>query len=345
MHERFAAALDDALDRIEAIQRAARENGGERARPLADADPPHAEGLDRARERSTESPSRGPGALTRFRSPTFATTPSTCGQLEEWMRSYRPEELFDEEGRLVPELAASRAGGRREDEREPARERRRAVARPRSARLPRVRRRRAGAGHGVERGDARARDGSSGTSSSGTPTTSASSARTRRRRTASATCSRSPTAPGKPRCCRPTRASRPEGRVMEILSEHLVPGLARGVPAHRPPRRLQLLRGVHPHRGLDVQPAREVAEGDARDPVASAHRLAQLPAQLTRLAPGPQRLLAPGSRLHRPRREQEGGDHPRLPAAGREHAALGRRPLPAQPALRQRRSSPGSSPR
>ena len=40
--------------------------------------------------------------------------------------------------------------------------------------------------------------------------------------------------------------------------------------------------------------------------------------------------------LHRPRREQEGGDHPRLPAAGREHAALGRRPLPAQPPLRER---------
>ena len=27
-------------------------------------------------------------------------------QLEEWMGSYRPEELFDEHGRLVPELAA-----------------------------------------------------------------------------------------------------------------------------------------------------------------------------------------------------------------------------------------------
>ena len=35
--------------------------------------------------------------------------------------------------------------------------------------------------------------------------------------------------------------------------------------------------------------------------------------------------------LHRPRREQEGGGDPRLPAARREHAAVGRRPLPAQP--------------
>ena len=40
-----------------------------------------------------------------------------------------------------------------------------------------------------------------------------------------------------------------------------VPGLARGLPAHRPARLLQLLRGVHPHHRLDVQPARQVAEG------------------------------------------------------------------------------------
>ena len=41
-----------------------------------------------------------------------------------------------------------------------------------------------------------------------------------------------------------------------------LPGLARGVPADGPARSLQLLRGVHPHRRLDVQPAREMAEGD-----------------------------------------------------------------------------------
>ena len=43
-----------------------------------------------------------------------------------------------------------------------------------------------------------------------------------------------------------------------------MPGLARGIPAHGAPRVLLLLRGVHPHRRLDVQPARQVAEGDAR---------------------------------------------------------------------------------
>ena len=30
--------------------------------------------------------------------------PAHLKQLEEWLRSYRPEELFDESGRLVPEL-------------------------------------------------------------------------------------------------------------------------------------------------------------------------------------------------------------------------------------------------
>ena len=35
---------------------------------------------------------------------------------------------------------------------------------------------------------------------------------------------------------------------------------------------------------------------DPAHPVAAAHRVAQLPAHLARLAPGPQRLLAPGSR-------------------------------------------------
>ena len=132
---------------------------------------------------------------------------------------------------------------------------------------------------------------------------------------------------------RPPRARRPrDGGALRAP----LPGLARGLPADRPPRAVQLLRGLHPHRRLDVQPARQVAEGDARHPLAAADRLAQLPALLARLAPGPQRLLAPGPRLHRPRRQQEGRGHPRLPAAGRQHPALGRRPLPAQPRLRQR---------
>ena len=130
---------------------------------------------------------------------------------------------------------------------------------------------------------------------------------------------------------RPTSTSRPTGRVMEVLSEHLCQGWLEGY----------LLTGrhglfncyeafIHIVDSMFNQHAKwlKVTRGH---PVAAPDRLAQLPAHLARLAPGSQRLLAPGPGLHRPRREQEGGDHPRLPAARREHPAVGRRPLPAQP--------------
>ena len=132
---------------------------------------------------------------------------------------------------------------------------------------------------------------------------------------------------------RPSRARRPRhgGPLRAPL-----PGLAGGLPADRPPRAVQLLRGVHPHRRLDVQPARQVAEGHPRHSLAGADRVAELPALLARVAPGPQRLLPPGPRLHRPRGQQEGRDRARVPPAGRQLPAVGRRPLPAQPRLRQR---------
>ena len=73
-----------------------------------------------------------------------------------------------------------------------------------------------------------------------------------------------------------------DGRVMEILSRARLPGVARGLPADRSARPVLVLRGVRPHRRLDVQPAREVAEDRARHPVAAAGRVAQLPAHVTR---------------------------------------------------------------
>ena len=72
---------------------------------------------------------------------------------------------------------------------------------------------------------------------------------------------------GAPRRRRPPRARRARHGGAERAP---VPGLAGGLPADRPPRAVQLLRGVHPHRRLDVQPARQVAEGHARHPVAAA---------------------------------------------------------------------------
>ena len=115
-----------------------------------------------------------------------------------------------------------------------------------------------------------------------------------------------------------------------------LPGLAGGLPADRSPRSVLLLRGIHPHRGLDVQPAREVAEGHARHPVASTDSVLELSADVARLASGSQRLLPPGSGLHRPRGQQEGRDRPRLPPTGRQLPAVGCRPLPALARLRQR---------
>ena len=100
------------------------------------------QGLDRARRRSTASASRAPGAPTRCRSPTHAATTCHRAVLEQWLRSYRPEELFDDDGAPVRDIADLHPVGRPPDERQPARQRRAAAARPADARLPRLRRRR-----------------------------------------------------------------------------------------------------------------------------------------------------------------------------------------------------------
>ena len=109
--------------------------------------------------------------------------PSTCAELEAWLRSYRPEELFDEHGRARAGARRARARRRAAHEREPARERRAAASRPRPAGLPRVRRRRRKRRRG-RRARRRACSASScATSCVATPRRSASSAPTRRRPT------------------------------------------------------------------------------------------------------------------------------------------------------------------
>ena len=102
MHRRMADALETAFDQIRAIQSAARErrrSTSGRAWPMIVLRTP--EGLDRARKRSTGMQGRGhlaraPGADRR---PARAI-PSISRMLEAWMKSYRPEELFDEGGAL-----------------------------------------------------------------------------------------------------------------------------------------------------------------------------------------------------------------------------------------------------
>ena len=149
-------------------------------------------------------------------------------------------------------------------------------------------------------------------------------------------CSRRPTGPGTRRTVPGDDHLSPDGRVMEVLSEHLCQGWLEGY----------LLTGrhglfncyeafIHIVDSMFNQHAKwlKTTRGIPwRAPIASL----ELPAVVARLAPGPQRLLPPGPGLHRPRDQQEGRDRPGLPAAGHQHPALGGRPLPAQPALRQR---------
>ena len=95
-----------------------------RAAALAGHRAAHAEGLDRP-EGGRRASGRGhlprpPGAAgRRARQPRRSSA-----QLEAWMRCYGPEELFDDDGRLVPELAALAPQGRPAHERQPARQRR-----------------------------------------------------------------------------------------------------------------------------------------------------------------------------------------------------------------------------
>ena len=106
MHGLMAAAIDEVLDRVRGIQAVARADGwsGERPRwpmivlrsPKGWTGPKEVDG-QKVEDfwRSHQVPvsnARGDAAHRKI--------------LEGWMRSYRPEELFDGDGRLFPEIAA-----------------------------------------------------------------------------------------------------------------------------------------------------------------------------------------------------------------------------------------------
>ena len=130
--------LDTVLDEIADIK--ARAAAGDETRPaLADDRLPDPEGLDRARPTSTARRPPDRGAHTRFRSPTPATPPSTSRCWRTGWRSYRAEELFDENGSSIRDDRRTRPVGRAADERQPARQRRAAAEGSAAARLPQVR--------------------------------------------------------------------------------------------------------------------------------------------------------------------------------------------------------------
>jgi len=112
MHQCMAATLDAVLAEIQAIQRAAREQG-ETARPRWPliilrtpkgwTGPKEVDGLKtEGYWRSHQVPLSG-----------LADNPQHVRLLEEWLKSYRPEELFDTEGAPRPELRALAPEGER----------------------------------------------------------------------------------------------------------------------------------------------------------------------------------------------------------------------------------------
>ena len=334
VHQQLAATMDTVIGEIRAIQRRAREEG-DLTRPAWPAivlrtpkgwtGPKVVDGL----------PVEGTWRAHQVPIAAARDNPEHLAQLEAWLRSYRAEELFDGAGALVPELAALAPRGER-----------RMSANPhangglllRELRLPDF------------------RDYAVAVSAPGAGMSEATRVlgdwlRDVIRANPSNFRLFGPDETASNRLGDVFEVTNrafdgqivpgddhlaPDGRVMEVLSRAHVPGVAGGLPADRAARAVQLLRGVHPHRRLDVQPARQVAEGHPRHRLAAPGRVAELPALLARVAAGPQRVLAPGSRLHRSRREQEGRGHPGLPAAGHQHAAVGGGPLPALAALRQR---------
>jgi len=105
MHRAMAAAMDEAVDRIRAIQAEARASGrAERpAWPMI---------VLRSPKGWTGPKSLGGHRIEGFWRahqvplPAAASDPEQLRMLEEWLRSYRPWELFDADGRLIPALRA-----------------------------------------------------------------------------------------------------------------------------------------------------------------------------------------------------------------------------------------------
>ncbi|WP_243041252.1 phosphoketolase family protein [Dyella sedimenti] len=113
MHAAMAAALDNAIERILDIQARAREQG-EQARPrwpmIVLRSPKGWTGpktVDGIPNEGTFHSHQVPMAVSAD------APPEHLRQLEAWLRGYRPEELFDAQGRLHPELAELAPRGER----------------------------------------------------------------------------------------------------------------------------------------------------------------------------------------------------------------------------------------
>jgi xylulose-5-phosphate/fructose-6-phosphate phosphoketolase len=113
VHQQMAATLDAALDEIAEIQRRARHDGDESRPiwPMIILRTP--KGWTGPKEVDGE-PAEGSFRSHQVPFSTVRDNPEHLALLDDWLRSYRPDELFDEAGRLIPHLAElAPAGDRR----------------------------------------------------------------------------------------------------------------------------------------------------------------------------------------------------------------------------------------
>jgi xylulose-5-phosphate/fructose-6-phosphate phosphoketolase len=105
MHQLFASALDGSYHEIRLIQDEARRNGfrGRPTWPMIVLRTP--KGWTGPKE-VDGVPIEGTFRAHQVPLATVRENPEHLERLEAWLRSYRPDELFDTDGRLVPELAS-----------------------------------------------------------------------------------------------------------------------------------------------------------------------------------------------------------------------------------------------
>jgi xylulose-5-phosphate/fructose-6-phosphate phosphoketolase len=104
MHQLMAATLDTIVDRIKSIQREARTNGfRQRPRwPMVVLRTPKGWTGPKVVDRI---PVEGTFRAHQVPMGEMAEHPEHVKLLEEWMQSYKPQELFDKTGKLIPEVA------------------------------------------------------------------------------------------------------------------------------------------------------------------------------------------------------------------------------------------------
>lgn len=102
MHKKMAKAMDSCIEDIKAIQKTARENGGKSKKlwPMIILRTPKGwTGPKQVEGRTIE------GYFLAHQIPITVDNESRLNELKTWLESYHPEELFDENYKLKPEIA------------------------------------------------------------------------------------------------------------------------------------------------------------------------------------------------------------------------------------------------